>query len=136
MPAYPALVGHRVAGLVHADFLQGQAVAVLHHYHACGNPAPEDIFHGLGHGGNGLAAADDQDAVVRRQVISAPFKKQYIVFKPEIAMNGLLGVDGGQGGMEDGQGILSQAVFVLIVGIHDEAPQLSTVLRFTFSTFT
>jgi hypothetical protein len=38
--------------------------------------------------------------------------------------------------MEDGQGILPQAIFVLIVGIHDGAPQLSTFLRFTLSTST
>jgi hypothetical protein len=34
-------------------------------------------------------------------------------------VNSLLGVDGGQGGMEDGKGILPQAVFGLIVVIHD-----------------
>jgi hypothetical protein len=34
-------------------------------------------------------------------------------------VNGLLGVDGGEGGMEDGQGILPQAVILLIVVIHD-----------------
>ena len=90
----------------------GWAWVVFGHREAAGDAFAEGGFDGAGHGHGGLAGGDDEDAAVAAQVVGVRGRGlagggvgdgQGFVVAPEDVLHGGEGVDGIEGGVEDGE---------------------------------
>ena len=77
-------------------------MAVLDIDEAAGDAAAEDLLDGLGHGGGGLAGADDEDAGEGPSVEVS-----------QGAGDGLAGIGGGKGSAENGESVAAEGGFRL-----------------------
>jgi hypothetical protein len=91
-----AFVGDGVAAFAEFGVAEGGGVAVLDDDAAGGDAAAADLFDGLGHGGGGLAGAEEEDAF-------GAAEERFV--RREVSENGGLGIGGFEGGVEDLPGL-------------------------------
>ena len=114
-----SLVGNGMTGLDDADAggrcgggVGGLGVVVFGYGEAAADAFAEGGFDGAGHGHGGLSGSDDEDAAVAAQVVGVRGRGlagggvgdgQRFVAAPEDVLHGGEGVDGIEGGVEDGE---------------------------------